>query len=59
MEKVLSNQMFSTPGTHREYGTGLGLLLVKEFVEKNEGSFKIESKLNVGTTVIIRFPIVN
>lgn len=59
MNKVLSNQMFSTPGTQREYGTGLGLLLVKEFVEKNMGSFKIESKLNFGTTIIIHFPILD
>jgi PAS domain S-box-containing protein len=57
LNKIMNNFMFSTRGTDREYGTGLGLLLVREFVEKNEGQFKIESKPGHGTTVIIRFPI--
>jgi two-component system, sensor histidine kinase and response regulator len=41
----------STPGTNNEQGSGLGLLLVKEFVEKNGGNIWIESELNIGTTV--------
>ncbi len=57
LEKISKNQMFSTSGTDREYGTGLGLLLVKEFIEKNRGSMKISSKLNQGTTILFRLPI--
>ncbi len=37
-------------------GTGLGLSLVKQIVENNQGNIRIESKLNQGTTVNITFP---
>jgi len=44
---------FSTKGTNNEKGTGLGLKLIKEFVEKNEGKIKIESEVNEGTKISI------
>lgn len=42
-----------TSGTNKEKGSGLGLLLVKEFVEKNDGKINITSELNRGTKVNI------
>jgi signal transduction histidine kinase len=45
----------STLGTNREKGTGLGMVLVKDFMELNEGSVSIESKLNEGTSVTLYF----
>lgn len=47
----------STTGTANEMGTGLGLILCKEIIEKHSGSIKIESKLNIGTKIIIQLPI--
>lgn len=57
LDKIFSSQMFSTPGTEREYGTGLGLLLVKEFVERNNGRIKISSKVHHGTTFTFNLPV--
>jgi signal transduction histidine kinase len=43
-------------GTNNETGTGLGLILCKEFIEKNKGSLKVESALGKGSTFRITFP---
>jgi signal transduction histidine kinase len=43
-------------GGHGNEGTGLGLLLCKEFAEINGGDIKATSKLGEGTTFTIRLP---
>lgn len=43
-------------GTSGEKGTGLGLMMVKEHVEKNGGSIKVESEEGKGTTFIVSLP---
>ncbi|MCY1720685.1 tetratricopeptide repeat protein [Prolixibacteraceae bacterium Z1-6] len=46
-----------TNGTENEKSTGLGLILVKEFVEKNNGTLSIESETEKGTTVSFTIPV--
>jgi signal transduction histidine kinase len=46
-----SRQHFSKSGTHAEKGTGLGLLLCKEFVTRNGGEITIRSAVGEGTEV--------
>lgn len=46
----------STVGTENEKGSGLGLILVKEFVEMHNGSLQVTSKLNEGTTISLIIP---
>ena len=50
------DEYFSTTGTAGEGGTGLGLIICKEFVEKNKGTISIHSELNVGTTFTFTLP---
>ena len=46
----------STKGTANEKGTGLGLILCKEFVEKNGGAIAVESIENKGTIFTVTLP---
>ncbi|MBN2733220.1 MAG: tetratricopeptide repeat-containing sensor histidine kinase [Balneolaceae bacterium] len=46
----------SHPGTQNEKGSGLGLQLCKEFIEKQGGEIKVESSEGKGTSMIFSFP---
>jgi len=50
------SKVFSTSGTNSEKGTGLGLKLVKRFVDKNGGSIRVNSNEGQGTTFTITLP---
>ncbi|MCH7723755.1 MAG: PAS domain S-box protein [Bacteroidetes bacterium] len=56
MQRIEKREMFSNPGTMREYGTGLGLSLSRDFMELNKGTLKIESEEGKGTTVTLTLP---
>lgn len=46
----------SAPGTDKEMGTGLGLLLVKDFVQLHGGTIEVESELGKGTCFRFTMP---
>lgn len=47
----------SSRGTDNEKGLGLGLSLVHEFVTTNKGAIRVESKVGVGTSFYVTFPL--
>lgn len=62
MESDKSKSLFkidsinTSRGTENEQGTGLGLIICKEFIEKHRGSISIESKTGIGTTISFTLP---
>ncbi|HSD07347.1 PAS domain S-box protein [Flavobacterium sp.] len=49
-------QLFTSIGTNEEKGTGFGLKLCQEFVEKHGGRIWVESEVGVGTTFYFSLP---
>ncbi|MDT8446074.1 MAG: sensor histidine kinase [bacterium] len=49
-------KMSSQPGTEEEPGTGMGLILVKEFIDKNHGSLGVKSQLGEGSQFWFTLP---
>ncbi len=56
LKKINSNNFYSTKGTASESGTGLGLMLCKEFLVRNGGQMHIESKPGKGSVFSFTLP---
>lgn len=58
LDHLLNEDTFiSSKGTNNESGTGLGLVLCKEFINKMNGSIEIKSEIEKGTSFILKLPI--
>jgi len=47
----------STYGTDGEKGTGIGLILCKEFIDKNKGEISVQSEKGAGSTFTFSLPL--
>lgn len=52
--KIESN--LSTNGTAKEKGTGLGLIICKEFIEKHDGQIRVISEVGKGSQIVLTLP---
>jgi signal transduction histidine kinase len=57
LQKINESNFYTTKGTASESGTGLGLMLCKEFLAKNGGQMHIESKPGEGSTFSFTLPL--
>ncbi len=58
VEKLFKlDQNVTTEGTNNEKGTGLGLLICKDFIEKHNGKIWVESEQNQGSSFYFTLPL--
>ena len=57
VKKLFTGENLSTRGTLNEKGTGLGLVVCKDFVQRNDGRIEVESVKGAGTKFSIFLPI--
>jgi signal transduction histidine kinase len=50
------DSVYTKIGTANEVGTGFGLILIKEFIEKHGGEINVKSELKIGTTFSFTIP---
>ncbi len=54
----IEKKISSRPGTEKEKGTGLGLILCKDLIEKNSGKISVTSEEGMGTQFTFTLPLV-
>ena len=57
LQQIFQSSHHTTIGTGNEKGTGIGLNLCKEFVEKNAGKIGVESEVGKGSRFYIQLPL--
>jgi two-component system, sensor histidine kinase and response regulator len=57
IDKINNQEFYTTNGTAQEQGTGLGLMLCKEFLVKNGSRLRIESEPGIGSTFSFTLPL--
>jgi signal transduction histidine kinase len=58
LKRIAAKESLTTFGTDNEKGTGLGLLVCRDFVEANQGLFRVESEPGEGSRFYFTLPAV-
>ena len=57
IKRVLSSDnQSSMPGTNNELGTGIGMMIVQDFIKQNKGYLEVKSTIGEGSTFTIALP---
>jgi signal transduction histidine kinase len=59
LDKLFTEENISTRGTANEKGTGLGLMVCKDFMKRNDGDITVESIEGKGSKFCITVPVSN
>jgi two-component system sensor histidine kinase/response regulator len=51
-----SDNQSSMPGTNNELGTGIGMMIVQDFIKQNKGYLEVKSSIGKGSTFTIALP---
>lgn len=53
----IDNEHYTSPGTNKEQGSGIGSYIIKDFVKRNRGELKIKSTPGKGTEMLVFLPL--
>lgn len=56
LAKIFSQKYYTTLGTRQEMGTGLGLMICRDFIKSNKGEFSVSSKAGEGACFTVTLP---
>ena len=59
LQNLRNGMSFSTEGTDREKGHGLGIQIVRDFIQRMHAGFEVESEPGKGTSFSIRIPLMD
>ena len=59
IEKIFNfDSKYSVPGTEGEPGSGIGMMIINEMLERHNGKLSVESAINIGSKFTISLPAV-
>ncbi|WP_442588545.1 histidine kinase N-terminal 7TM domain-containing protein [Pedobacter sp. AW31-3R] len=56
VRRLFKGEHISSRGTQNEKGTGLGLMVCRDFMERNHGNIQVESRVGAGTKFCLKIP---